>query len=169
MTKEVKEIRATLCYLICDGKTLMKYRLGNREDMHYGKWVAPGGKFEENETAGECNNREFLEETNLRLKDPTYRGTVIFNNQGRTFKGKQQPNWCVDIFSATEYTGKLKQPEKEKLEWVCNENLLNLPMWEGDKIFTKLVLEDRRLFKITFRYDGENLVDYEVEFVDSKI
>ena len=58
----------TICYIEKDDKTLMLYRNKKKDDIHEGKYVGVGGKFEQGETPEECVIREVKEETGLTLK-----------------------------------------------------------------------------------------------------
>ena len=71
-------INSTLCHIEKDGKYLMLHRIKKENDINRDKWVAIGGKFEENESPEECNSREVFEETGLILKAASYRGIVTF-------------------------------------------------------------------------------------------
>lgn len=44
------------------------------------------------------------------------------------------------------------------LEWVDKEKLLDLNLWEGDKIFLKLLNEDVPFFSLKLQYEGNELV-----------
>ena len=58
-------VLTTICYIEKDGKTLMLYRNKKKNDVHEGKYVGIGGKFEFGETPEECIIREIKEETGL--------------------------------------------------------------------------------------------------------
>ena len=44
------------------------------------------------------------------------------------------------------------------LAWIKKQELLSLPIWEGDKIFLRLLEEDRPFFSLKLQYRGEQLV-----------
>ncbi len=71
-------INSTLCHIEKDGKYLMLHRIKKENDLNKDKWIAIGGKFEENESPEECNRREVLEETGLTLGETRYCGIVTF-------------------------------------------------------------------------------------------
>ena len=95
-------------------------------DINRDKWVAIGGKFEENESPEECNSREVFEETGLILKAASYRGIV-------TFVSNKWETEYMHIFHTESFSGKIKECEEGVLEWVDKKALLELPIWEGDK------------------------------------
>ena len=44
------------------------------------------------------------------------------------------------------------------LEWISKSRLLELTMWEGDRIFLKLLDENAPFFDLTLEYHGDRLV-----------
>ena len=44
-----------------------------------------------------------------------------------------------------------------ELEWIEKDKLLALPMWEGDRIFLKLLDQEVPFFSLKLRYAGETL------------
>ena len=45
------------------------------------------------------------------------------------------------------------------LEWVPKEQVADLPIWEGDKIFFRLLDEERPFFSLKLCYQGDTLVE----------
>ena len=46
------------------------------------------------------------------------------------------------------------------LAWKKKDEVLSsLPIWEGDRIFLRLLAEDRPFFLLTLRYRGDTLVE----------
>lgn len=152
----------TICYIKKDNKTLMLYRNKKENDIHEGKYVGVGGKFEEGETPEECILREVKEETGLTLKSTKYNGLITFP------KFKNNEDWYMFIYSSDEFEGDLTKEDMKncpegKLVWVDNDKLLDLNMWEGDKLFLKWV-ETNRIFSAKMTYEGKKLKDYNVVF-----
>jgi 8-oxo-dGTP diphosphatase len=148
---------ATLCYLMDGERTLMLHRIKKKNDVHEGKWNGLGGKFEAGETPEECAIREIKEESGLLMKNPRMHGFISFP----MFDGKK--DWYVFLFTASKFEGKLIDSHEGKLEWVPNEELLKLNLWEGDRIFIPWLLEDK-FFSAKFVYEDGNLVSHSVEF-----
>ena len=147
---------ATLCYLKRDGYTLMVYRNKKENDIHQGKWNGLGGKFEDGESPEECVRREILEESGLSIRDPKLCGLLMFPK----FKGN---DWYVFVFTAHDFTGELSESPEGKLEWIPDEKLLDLNLWESDHIFMPW-LEKREFFSAKFNYEGDKMNGYEVVF-----
>lgn len=150
-------ILATLCYLHHRGQTLMLHRVKKPNDMHEGKYNGLGGKFLTGETPEECASREVKEESGLTMLEPRLKGFIDFPK----FDGVN--DWYVFIFTADKFTGEMIESNEGHLEWVANEKLLDLPLWEGDKIFLKW-LDDNRFFSAKFAYEDGKLKKHEVNF-----
>ncbi len=149
---------ATLCYVRHAGKTLMMYRNKKPGDMHRGKWNALGGKIQPGETPEECVRREVYEEAGLHLNDLTWKGLLTFP----AFDGNE--DWYAFVFTATptENAPLPDSPEGE-LRWVEDEHLLDLNLWEGDRLFIPW-LQRPGFFSAKFIYQEGRLVDYQVTF-----
>ncbi|PKL87756.1 MAG: DNA mismatch repair protein MutT [Ignavibacteriae bacterium HGW-Ignavibacteriae-2] len=148
---------ATLCYVQKENKTLMLYRNKKENDYHEGKWNGLGGKFEPGETPEECAIREVYEESGLRVKNPVMKGFVTFP----LFDGKD--DWYVFLFVFREFEGELINSPEGRLEWIANENLKELNLWEGDQIFIPWLFEDK-FFSAKFNYEEGKFIDYFVSF-----
>lgn len=143
-------MQTTLCYIEKDGRTLMLHRVKKKNDMNHDKWIGVGGKFEYGESPEECMLREVREETGLTVTDWAYRGIVTFVSQ----------DWCeyMHLFTASEFTGEVRACDEGTLEWVETDKLTQLPIWEGDKVFLRLLKEKEPFFSLKLVYDEERLV-----------
>ena len=149
-------ILATLCYVKNDGHTLMVYRNKKPNDMHAGKWNGLGGKFEPGESPEECVIREVREESGLDIHNPHMLGLLMFPN----FKGN---DWCVFVFTAREFEGELIDSPEGRLEWIPDENLTSLNLWESDQIFFPW-LEGDKFFSAKFIYKEDIMTNYSINF-----
>lgn len=148
---------ATLCYVIKDNKTLMIYRNKKENDYHEGKWNGLGGKFELGESPEDCAIREMKEETGLDVKNPIMKGFITFPN----FDGVD--DWYVFVFVFKEFEGELIDSPEGHLEWIENDKLEKLNLWEGDKIFLPWLFQDK-FFSAKFDYENGKFIDYSVLF-----
>ena len=142
----------TLCYIEKDGKYLMLHRVKKEVDENKDKWIGVGGKFEPGETPEECLLREVKEETGLTLKTYQFRGIV-------TFLSDEWGTEYMHLFTATGYSGEMKECDEGELVWVDKSEIESLKLWEGDKIFFRLMEESKDFFTLKLRYEGENLVE----------
>ena len=63
------------------------------------------------------------------------------------------------LFTADEWAGEMARSCGEgDLEWVPKEKITALPIWEGDRIFLRLLAEERPAFLLTVQYEGDRLV-----------
>lgn len=156
---------ATMCYVHKRNNVLMLHRNLDREDIHYGLWVPPGGKIERGERPIDCVVRELREEAGLDLINPEYRGVVIFDNRDRLMGGKKNhEDWEVHVYSCTKFRGTPREKsESGSLLWVPESKLLTLPMHEGDKAILAWLKVGRR-FEGIFRYSDERLLEANARF-----
>lgn len=145
-------LNTTLCYLEKDNKYLMLHRVKKNHDPNHGKWIGVGGKCEKNEAPDECIIRETWEETGLTLINPRLRAVA-------TFISNEWEAEYMFIFTATEFTGTLTDCNEGELAWVEKSKLMELNLWEGDKIFLKLLLENAPFFLLKLVYEGDKLVN----------
>ena len=141
----------SLCYIEREGKYLMLHRTKKVNDENHDKWIGVGGKFEEGESPEECMLREVKEETGLTLTAWRYRGIV-------TFVSDEWGGEYMHLFTADGYSGELKSCDEGELEWVEKQRLPALPIWEGDKIFLRLLDSAQPFFSLKLCYAGERLV-----------
>lgn len=148
---------ATLLYVQKDDKTLMLFRNKKENDYHEGKWNGLGGKFEQGESPEECAIRELEEESGLIAKELILKGHITFP----LFDGKD--DWYVFVFTIPKFEGALIDCNEGHLEWIPNEKLSDLNLWEGDKHFINWLFQDK-IFSAKFNYVNGDFVDYSVEF-----
>ncbi len=148
---------ATLCYVMHENKTLMIHRIKKQNDFHEGKWNGLGGKFELGESPEDCVIREIKEEAGLTLFNPVMKGFITFP----LFDGKD--DWYVFLFTANNFTGELIDSPEGKLAWIDNDKLLDLNLWDGDKIFINWLFQEK-YFSAKFNYKDGKFIDYTVNF-----
>ncbi|MBR7132603.1 MAG: 8-oxo-dGTP diphosphatase [Clostridia bacterium] len=142
----------TLCHIEKNGCYLMLHRIKKENDLNHDKWVGIGGKFEDKESPEECNLRETLEETGLTLNSYRYCGIV-------TFVSDVWETEYMHIFHSDDFSGEIKECDEGNLEWVEKEKLYSLPIWEGDKIFLRLIEQNVPFFSLKLEYQGDTLVN----------
>ena len=146
--------QTTLCYIDDGSRYLMLHRVKKEHDASHGKWIGVGGKCEADESPDECMLREVKEETGLDITAWRYRGIV-------TFISDTWPNEYMHLFTATEWQGTLNLDCNEgDLAWISKADLKKaiapigkpgestptLTLWEGDKIFLRLLLDESTPF-----------------------
>ncbi len=141
----------TLCHIEYEDSVLMLHRNKKKDDINEGKWIGVGGKFLENESPEECMLREVYEETGIKLKSWQYRGIVTF-----------VPDTCegeyMHIFTAKADSWDFIPCSEGTLKWIKKADIMSLSLWEGDKVFLKLLDENEPFFSLKLIYSGDNLV-----------
>ena len=140
----------TLCYVEQDDKYLMLHRIKKQHDINKEKWIGIGGHFEENESPEECLLREAMEETGLHLTSWRFRGLITFISD----------EWVTEymcLYTADGFEGTLRECNEGDLQWVPKKELGKLNLWDGDRIFLRLLAEDVPFFSLKLRYEGNDL------------
>lgn len=156
MEERKKSELTTLCYIEKDDCYLMLHRVKKEKDVNKDKWIGVGGHFERNESPEECLLREVKEETGLTLTSWQFRGLVTFMAEG-------WPTEYMCLFTADGFTGTMKECDEGVLEWVPKERLGELKLWEGDRIFLRLLTERREFFSLKLQYEGDRLVRWSLD------
>ncbi len=145
----------TLCYIENDGKYLMMHRVKKENDINKDKYIGVGGHFEYGESPDECLKREVMEETGLTLTNYKARGivTFIYGDEKRIVE-------YMHLYTADGFEGELIDCDEGELIWIDKKAVYDLPIWEGDKIFFKLLEECDDYFSLKLVYDtNDNLIE----------
>ncbi|MGF0017960.1 NUDIX hydrolase [Sporofaciens sp. SGI.106] len=140
---------STLCYIERDGKYLMLHRTVKENDVNQDKWIGVGGHFEADESPEECLLREVKEETGYTLTSYRFRGLV-------TFVSGNGVTEYMSLFTADGFEGESIPCDEGELEWVDIAKIQKLNIWEGDKIFLRLLAEEHPFFSLKLVYDGQD-------------
>lgn len=149
----MKSQLTTLCYVEKDNSYLMLHRIYNKkDDENRDKWIGVGGHFEAAESPEDCLLREVREETGLTLNSFKFRGIV-------TFLSDDNPAEYMCLYTSNDFSGNLVECNEGKLEWVLKEHIEKLTLWEGDKIFLRLLAQDAPFFSLKLVYKNGVLVE----------
>ena len=149
--------QTTLCYLQRDDNWLMLHRVKKENDASHDKWIGVGGKCEADESPDECMLREVREETGLSVTQWQYRGIV-------TFISDVWPCEYMHLFTATQWAGVMTDCDEGELQWMPIADIETLNLWEGDKIFLRLLRDPQQpFFSLKLVYQGDNLVSAKLD------
>lgn len=144
---------STLCYIQKDNSYLMLHRIKKEKDINRGKWIGVGGHFEHAESPEECVLREVREETGLTLISYKFKGIVTFVYDADTVE-------YMHLFTADECEGNLIECSEGVLEWIPKNELFDLELWDGDRIFLNLLEESDDFFSLKLVYEAfDNLIE----------
>ncbi len=149
----------TLCYIEKDDCYLMMHRVKKENDINKDKYIGVGGHFEYGESPDECLKREVMEETGLTLIDYKPRGIVTFI-YGNADTPEERIVEYMHLYTSSSFEGDLTVCDEGVLEWIPKSEVYNLPIWEGDKIFFKLLEERDDYFSLKLVYsENDELID----------
>lgn len=146
----MKSQLTTLCYIEKNNSYLMLHRVTKKNDINHDKWIGVGGHFEFQESPEDCLLREVKEETGLTLVSYEFRGIV-------TFISDDDEAEYMCLYTSDDFTGNLTDCDEGKLEWVPFEKIEDLELWEGDKIFLRLLKENAPFFSLKLVYKNGEL------------
>ena len=131
----------------------MLHRTIKKNDVNEGKWIGVGGHFEYGESPEERLLRAVREETGYTLTSWKYRGIVTFVYGEDTVE-------YISLYTADGFTGEAIECDEGELDWIEKSQIYNLELWEGDKIFFRLLEEEREFFSLKLVYDTEDVLQY---------
>lgn len=155
------KILTTLCYIEQDDEYLMLHRTAKQNDINEGKWIGVGGHFKEGESPEECLLREVKEETGIVLTSYRLRGVITFLQEGWGYE--YMFLYTADGFEGTLDETAMKNCNEGTLAWIPKSEISKLNLWEGDRIFLKLLSEDKGMFSMKLTYQGDELTNVVTE------
>jgi 8-oxo-dGTP diphosphatase len=158
-------IIATLGYIMSpDGhQVLMIHRNKRPEDLHYGKYNGLGGRVEPGETVVAGMRREILEESGLAVRKLTLRGTISWPGFGKNGEAWFGFIFRIDGWDGTPHAGN----HEGTLEWVDVDRILELPLWDSDRLFLPMVFDrSSRTFHGVMPYENGRMVSWTFDELD---
>ena len=141
-----------LAYIEKDDSYLMLFRNKKEKDINANKWIGVGGHIEQDETVEQALYREIKEETGLDIIAYEKRGLIHFNYGDLSE--------IMHLFVIKEVKGELIDCDEGTLKYIPKNEVLNIPIWEGDRIFLKKLLSNKPYFELELNYLKDRLVSY---------
>ena len=138
----------TLCYVDDGNSLLMLHRTKKQDDINEGKWIGIGGHMQEGESPEDCILRETREETGCQLLGPTFRGIVTFVYRNVTE--------YMFLFTASGLSGEPTECDEGELAWIPKDRVLDLELWQGDRIFLALLADGAPFFSLKLVYADDD-------------
>lgn len=148
----------TLCIVHREGKVLLGMK---KRGFGQGEWNGFGGKVQEKESIKKAMKRELKEEAGI--MPLSFEKKALFE-----FRFKDNPEYFeVHVFHISAFTGEPKETEEMKPQWFLIGDIPFDKMWQDDKHWLPLFLEGKTLRgQFSFK-DGDILLDYTLDEVDS--
>lgn len=146
----------TLCIIHQHPKILLGMK---KRGFGAGRWNGFGGKVSAAETIEDAAKREIKEEAGIEVRDLNKVGIIDFE-----FKGNPEI-LQVHIFKASDFTGDPEETEEMRPEWFDINEIPFASMWQDDKYWFPLFLENKK-FQGKFLFDdADNILDYSLDLV----
>ena len=143
-------VETVLAYIKKDNRYLLLFRNKKKIDINKGKWIGVGGHVEINETPDQALGREIKEETGYDVISYKKRGIVYF------MYGEFSE--IMHLYTVDEIKGEMIECDEGVLKYFAKEEMLTLPMWEGDKIFLNYLFNEEPYFELELYYEDDKLI-----------
>jgi len=100
--------------------------------------------------------REVYEEYGLSIGNPKLCGLLMFPK----FQGN---DWYVFVFTVDEFTRQLTDLPEGRLEWMPDEKVLDLNLWESDHVLMPWI-QAGKFPSAKFEYEGDQMRGHLVVF-----
>lgn len=146
---------STICYIEKEDAYLMLLRNKKQKDVNKGKWIGVGGHCENGESPEDCIRREVEEETGLILDQLTFRGII-------TFVYGEDITEYIYLFTSHSFHGEQIPCNEGELHWIRKDQIFDLNLWDGDRIFLHLLEKNGNFFSLKIVYDQEDHIQQAV-------
>lgn len=154
----VPQQRATLLFVVKDGQVLLIHK---KRGLGAGKINAPGGRLDPRETPRECAIREVQEELLVTPTGVRQVGELRFQFvDGLSIHGY--------VFRADDCEGEPGETDEAVPLWTPVNDIPFDRMWEDDRYWIPLMLEERQ-FDGRFIFDDDTMLSFEISTVKSTV
>jgi 8-oxo-dGTP diphosphatase len=149
--------QTTGVYLIKDNKMLFLVRNKKNDKMHNsGIYLPIGGHVELGEGIEEAAKREVKEESGVTVHSVDLKGIIYIRSQNTG-----DYDVIMFIFTSNDFTGEPVAGREGTFEWVSTDEIEKINVYEGDKIFLKL-MQEHKFFIVEFLYKGFEMLSHKV-------
>lgn len=162
----MEPVLTTLCYIESENRYLMLHRIKKEHDLNKDKYIGVGGHIEYGESPDECLRREVFEETGYRNLSYKMRGLITFIYGNADVYDERIVEYLhlytaffdppQDLSTGANALWRVPECDEGVFEWIEKERVCTLPIWEGDKIFFKLLNERQDFFSLKLVYNEKD-------------
>ena len=143
--------KTVLAYIDNGKEYLMLYRNKKENDYNKGKWIGVGGHIENSETPDMALIREIKEETGLNALSYKLVGEIEFIDNDYSE--------LMYLYIVDRYSGDIIECNEGLLKWIPKNEILNLSLFDGDKLFLERLLNnDYNKFGLRLTYNNGKFV-----------
>jgi 8-oxo-dGTP diphosphatase len=155
---------ATLCFLVRE-KTSKQILLGlKKKGFGKGKLNGFGGKVSGSETIEEAALRELEEETGVQASPGDIRKVAELEFAFPHVPKERGWDQRVHVFLVEKWEGEAEETNEMKPVWIEIDSIPFEKMWDDDKHWLPLVLEDKKIKgRFVFKEDNESVRDADLK------
>jgi 8-oxo-dGTP diphosphatase len=146
------DLDATLLFVVQNRRILL---IEKKRGLGAGKLNGAGGKVDPGETVLEAAIREFEEELLATPLEPAQLGRL-------SFAVTEGDSILIHVFRATGLDGEPTETDEAVPVWADVDDMPYDRMWEDDRYWLPLLLEERA-FEVRTLFDGDRMLGFELE------
>jgi 8-oxo-dGTP diphosphatase len=147
--------QTTGVYLLKNNKILFLVRQKKNDTRHLqGIYLPIGGHVEDGEEIETAAVREVEEESGIKVNSLDLKGVVNILGQATG-----ENDITMFLFTSDDFVGDPKAGSEGTFEWVDQQDLNRINLYEGDKIFWQYLF-DYQFFVLDFHYKGFKFISY---------
>jgi 8-oxo-dGTP diphosphatase len=149
--------QTTGVYLVRDNKILFLVRKKENDTQHVqGIFLPIGGHVELGESIEDCAKREVREESGIEVNNIELKGIVYVHGQATG-----EADVIMFLFTSSDFDGEPVTGNEGSFVWVDIDNLHEINLYEGDKIFLKYLFTSQ-FFVLDFEYKGFTFINHKI-------
>jgi 8-oxo-dGTP diphosphatase len=76
-----------------------------------------------------------------------------------TFASEGWEDEYIFVYTSDKFSGHITECNEGELAWIDKDKIMDLNLWDGDRIFLDIMINSDKLFSIKLSYKGDDIVD----------